>query len=337
LRFLARPGYIAVGAGFFLPQTPNACKETDMADAAVEHLLAADIGGTSSRFGHFLLAPGGGLTLSSQVRLSTQAAGSFEELLAALPAAGFDLAPSQAASAVFAVPGAVVGRRVRFANIAWELDLDALKAGHGVEKSACVNDFLAQAHGCRLLGDTAEMVLPGDMDPARVQAVVGAGTGLGHACLAPLSGGGVLALASEAGQTAMPFVGPKETAFAAYLFEATGEAYARRDTVVTGSGLAHLHRFLTGDDLSPGEVGRLLAPDSVRDYALTVVAAGGVYLSGGVAAKNPLLVRHPEFTREFYASPTYGDFLRTVAVRLVRDEDVGLYGAAALARGLLQA
>ena len=98
-----------------------------------------------------------------------------------------------------------------------------------------------------------------------------------------------------------------------------------------------------------GQFGRLLAPDSpttawfarfygraVRDYVLTVVAAGGVYLSGGVAAKNPLLVRHPEFAREFWASPTYGDFLRTVAVRLVRDEDVGLYGAAAMARGLLQ-
>ena len=38
-----------------------------MADVApaVRHLLAADIGGTSSRFGHFLLAPDGGLTLSS--------------------------------------------------------------------------------------------------------------------------------------------------------------------------------------------------------------------------------------------------------------------------------
>lgn len=325
-----------------------------MSDAAVpaaKHLLAADIGGTSSRFGHFLLAPGGGLTLVSPVvRLSTQAAASFDELLAALAAAGFDLSPSQAAAAVFAVPGAVVGRTVRFANIAWELDLDALEARHGLKTSACVNDFLAQAHGCRLLGDAAETVLPGDMNPGKVQAVVGAGTGLGHACLAPLPGGGVMALASEAGQTAMPFVGPKETAFAAYLFEATGEAYARRDTVVTGSGLAHLHCFLTGDALSPGEVGRLLTPDSpttawfarfygraVRDYALTVVAAGGVYLSGGVAAKNPLLVRHPEFVREFYASPTYGDFLRTVAVRLVRDEDVGLYGAAAMARDLLQA
>jgi len=317
---------------------------SDAAAPAVRHLLAADIGGTSSRFGHFLLAPDGGLTLLSQVRLSTQAAASFDDLLAALPAAGFDLLPAQAAAAAFAVPGAVVGRTVRFANIGWNLDLDALGTVHGIVQGTCVNDFLAQAHGCRLLGDTAEVVLPGDMNPGKVQAVIGA------ACLAPLPRGGVMALASEAGQTAMPFVCPEETAFAAYLFEATGESYVRRDTVVTGSGLAHLHRFLTGDDLSPGEVGRLLAPDSptaawfarfygraVRDYALTVVAAGGVYLSGGVAAKNPLLVRHPEFTREFYASPTYGDFLRTVAVRLVRDEDVGLYGAAAMARDLLQA
>jgi glucokinase len=314
----------------------------------LRHILAADIGGTTSRFGHFTLAPDGSLTLGRQVRLSTQAADSFLDLLAALPAAGFDLAPGQAQAAAFAVPGAVVGRTVSFANIGWSLDLDALQQAHGLCASACVNDFLAQAHGCRLLDEAAEMLLPGDMDSTRIQAVIGAGTGLGHAALVPLADGSCLALASEAGQTAVPFFGPEETAFADLLTRATGEAYVRGDTVLSGSGLAHLHRFLTGQSLTPAEIGSQLTADSqttalfarfygraVRDYALTVLAVGGVYISGGVAAKNPLLVAHPEFAREFYASPTYGTFLERIPVRLVRDENVGLYGAAALARNLL--
>jgi glucokinase len=336
----------------FLPQSPLSFKESAMAQTAaspVRHILAADIGGTTSRFGHFLLALNGSLTLASQVRLPTQAASSFDALLAALPQAGFDLSPGQAAAAAFAVPGAIAGRTVRFANIPWVLDLDAFSLVHGTEKNVCVNDFLAQAQGCRLLGDAAEVVLPGEMDPLRVQAVVGAGTGLGHAALVPLPGGGVLALASEAGQTAAPFVGPQESAFAAFLCQATGEAYARADSVVSGSGLAHLHRFLTGQDLPPAALGPLLTPESpttalfarfygraVRDYALTMVAAGGVFISGGVAAKNPVLVTHPAFAKEFYASPTYGAFLAGIPVRLVRDEDVGLFGAAAIARQLLE-
>jgi glucokinase len=66
-----------------------------------------------------------------------------------------------------------------------------------------------------------------------------------------------------------------------------------------------------------------------------VLATGGVYISGGVAAKNPLLVTHPEFAREFRNSPTYGDLLKTIAVRLVRDEQTGLFGAAWVAAHLL--
>ncbi|MHC1791114.1 glucokinase [Solidesulfovibrio sp.] len=314
----------------------------------LRHILAADIGGTNSRFGHFTLAPDGGLALGQSVRLATQAAGSFLALLAALPAAGFDLAPGQAAAAAFAVPGAVVGRTVRFANIDWTLDLHDLERAYGLGQSACVNDFLAQAHGCRLLGESAEAILPGHMDPSKIQAVIGAGTGLGHAALIPLPDGTCLALASEAGQTAAPFFGPEETAFADFLCRATGEDYARGDSVLSGSGLSNLHRFLTGQDLAPAEIGPRLTPDSptaalfarfygraARDYALTMLATGGVYLSGGVAAKNPLLAAHPEFAREFLASPAYGRLLARIPVRLVRDENVGLYGAAVIARNLL--
>lgn len=312
------------------------------------HILAADIGGTNSRFAHFTLSCEGRLELADSLWLPTPGAASFVDLLEGLPAAGFDLAVADADAAVFAVPGAVVGRRVRFANIDWELDLDRIGGAFGLSRMACVNDFLAQAYGCRLIGQAAEPVLPGDMDPSRVQAVIGAGTGLGHAALVPLDGGGFLALASEAGQAAFCFNDPEETAFGEYLCRHTGENYARGDSVVTGSGLAHLHRFLTGEERDAASVGAGLTPESpttalfarflgraARQYVLTLVAAGGVYVSGGVAAKNPLVLAHPEFAREFHDSPTYGHLLRATPVRLVRDERVGLFGAAWVGKNLL--
>lgn len=316
--------------------------------SSARHILAADIGGTSSRFGHFLAASDGTITLATVARLQTAAADSFVDLLGRLPQAGFDLRPDIADAAVFAVPGAVVGRRVTFANIDWALDLDALADAFGLTASACVNDFLAQAHGCLLLDDTAETVLPGGMNPLLVRAVIGAGTGLGHAALVPVGDDRVLALASEAGQAAFPFADGQELEFCRFLCAATGEAYPRGDSVVSGPGLACLHRFLTGEDLSPAEVSARLTPGhptaalfarfygrAARQYALGLVAAGGVYISGGVAAKNPLLVMHPEFAREFHDSPTYGGLLRNTPVRLIRHEHVGLFGAARIAQDLL--
>lgn len=314
------------------------------------HILAADIGGTNSRFGHFTLSPDGALALVSSVWLPTTDVDSFVELLERLPQTGFTLPLFRAEAAVFAVPGAVVGRKVNFANIDWTLDLDDLIPVFGQAHTTCVNDFLAQAHGCRLLGQDAEEVLPGAMDPTRVQAVIGAGTGLGHAALAPLddTGNNYQVLPSEKGHATASFFGEEETAFADYLCHRTGERYVRGDTVLSGSGLAHLHRFLTGEDLTPAEVGSSLTRESrttalfarfygraTRDYVLTVLATGGVYVSGGVAAKNPLLVTHPEFSREFLDSPTYGDLLKNIAVRLVRDEQTGLFGAAWVAARLL--
>jgi glucokinase len=351
LRFQSRPGYSAAGAVGSVPQNPPPFKETVMPQAAPEtirRILAADIGGTNSRFGHFTLSPEGKLDLCSTVLLPTPGYGSFVELLTALDDTDLGLSPGEADAAAFAVPGAVVGRTVTFANIGWDLDLDILKDVFGLIRSACVNDFLAHAHGCRLFDATAEIVLPGIMDPEQVQAVIGAGTGLGHAMLLPLPGGDWHALPSEAGQAAASFHGDRELAFAEYLGGLTGEPYVRGDTVLSGSGLARLHRFLTGEDLTPAAVGARLTPESetaalfarfygraARDYALSVLAVGGLYICGGVAAKNPLLVMHPEFGREFVESPTYGRLLAKIPVRLLRDELTGLFGAARVARKLL--
>ncbi|MGD9610853.1 MAG: glucokinase [Desulfovibrionaceae bacterium] len=312
-------------------------------------ILAADIGGTSCRFAHFTRDAAGRLRLLAKVSLATAGLGSQEGLLDALAASGLDLAPGTVDAAVFAVPGAVVNRRVHFANIDWTLDLDRLEAAFGPGRVACINDFIGQALGCLSeAADDALVVRPGEMDPDKVRAVIGAGTGLGMAALIPGPAGGVTALPSEGGQSEARLRDLTEQAFARFLCRLTGEHYARYDSVLSGSGLARLHLFLTGHDLLPAAVAERLTPESqtatlfagffgraVRDYALTVLATGGIYICGGVAAKNPLLVRHEAFAREFLDSPTYGDLLATIPICLVHHMDTGLYGAARHALTLL--
>lgn len=320
-------------------------------------ILAADIGGTSSRFG-FFDAPEGGepRLLGGVVRLRTAEAGSFPELLAALFAQPRPFAPADCALAALAVPGPVQDGFCRPPNIKWSIDLGDL-AGAGLARGALLNDFAAQAFACRSAAMAGARVLqPGRAEfgaggaSGGVIAVIGAGTGLGHCALAPDGRGGFLTVASEAGHMAFPFVGDAEHAYGEHLRRAAGLPYCHGDAVVSGSGLARLHEFLGGEALSPAEVGARLerSPGTVewfarfygraaRNYALAVVALGGVCVSGGVAAKNPVLVEHPAFLAEFCSapSPAHAGLLSGLPVLLNRNEDSGVFGAALYGAQLL--
>lgn len=312
------------------------------AGEVVRHILAADIGGTSSRFGHFTSNQSGDLRNVETLWLKTNEADSFTELLAELDAKGFSLKPEEADAAVFAVPGAVDEECCVFANIKWDIHVNEIKRRFPFKRVKFINDFLAQAYGCRskLIAD-AEEIIPGKLDPAKVQAVIGAGTGLGTAALIPLMDGGMTVLASEGGHTSVAFIDDREYEYLKFLKAYTGENYAWGDIVVTGLGLSLVHRFLTGEDLAPAEVSKRAGPDSetmawfarfygrsVRNFTLDVLATGGVFISGGVAAKNPILVKHPEFAREFVSSPKHGHLLQRIPVYLNKHQESGLFGAA---------
>jgi len=59
-----------------------------------------------------------------------------------------------------------------------------------------------------------------------------------------------------------------------------------------------------------------------------VLARGGVYISGGVAAKLPILVTHPAFEQQFFNSRAMAPVLKKIPVYLNTNEDSGLWGAA---------
>jgi glucokinase len=66
-----------------------------------------------------------------------------------------------------------------------------------------------------------------------------------------------------------------------------------------------------------------------------VLAWGGLYLCGGIVAKNPFLAAHHEFLREFRDCPVYGHLLAEIPIRLITINDTGLRGAASHGRSLL--
>ena len=303
-------------------------------------ILAADIGGTHSRFALFEAA-GDALEMVDAVWLDTHGAATFPELLAQLWDSPFKARPGEFDASVMAVAGAVehgVACSV-LPNAPWGVDLRQVDLG---TRNAClINDFAAQAYACRTEAAAGAVVLQqGRADDAGTIGVIGAGTGLGYSALL-LTPAGWFALPSEGGHMAFPFTGPEEAAYEAFNRREAGRHWAEGDSVVTGLGLRLVHKYLTGEDLHPREISGRIGPESetarwyarfyaraCRNWAIALMCSGGLYIAGGVAAKNPMLVQVPEFLEEFHNTHVYEEFLRTVPVRLNANEQSGLFGAA---------
>jgi glucokinase len=59
-----------------------------------------------------------------------------------------------------------------------------------------------------------------------------------------------------------------------------------------------------------------------------VLPTGGLYLTGGVAARNPFLVDHDAFRAEFSACRYHEALLKRIPIFLNVNQESGLWGAA---------
>ncbi|MHB8834845.1 MAG: glucokinase [Candidatus Methylomirabilia bacterium] len=317
----------------------------EAAGAAGTRILAADIGGTNSRFGLFETEGAGELSLRATRWLPTREARSFGHLLDMLRGADFPIAPEAADIVVVAIAGPVLGG-VRSAPpfISWAVDFSHASEQFGFRRSLLINDFAAQAFATRTRAATgARPILKGHPVEAAAVGVIGAGTGLGQATLLPDGNGGYLAVASEGGHAEFPLVGREESALGESLRGELGVARLTSTMVVSGAGLSNIHRHLTGRRLPPARVAAELTPDSptlawaarfygrvCKLFALHAAAFGGVFVAGGVAARVPALLTHPAFEEEFRTSVHLADLLREIPVSLMTDQESGLWGAAYL-------
>ncbi len=316
----------------------------------MKQILAADIGGTSSRFSRFELSSAGneqaGLRQCESVWLKTAEASSFAELLESLRKQAFPLPIEAADAAAIAIAGPVEdGVRAYPPNISWTIDLDLLRNELALPKTVLLNDFVAQAWAiCSPLGAQCEPVITPPASRVRaddVRVVLGAGTGLGKAIVVPVNGASKYrVLPSEGGHSRLPIQSDEEFDFFTWLREEAGVECVTYDEIVSGRGLARIHEFLTGEQLTPAEISakEALTSDTLswfarfygrvcRDFALETLPFGGLYIAGGIAAKIPGLVQHQEFHREFFDCPSHRQVLERVPVLLNRNEESGIWGA----------
>ena len=266
--------------------------------------------------------------------------------------------------------GAIKNNYGKLTNLPWEVDGDQLSADLGMPV-ALINDFSGICYGIPILFRQSPQqfsAIPrsgGTVPPAEgsVMAVVGAGTGLGVGFLTTLPDGSVIAHPSEGGHCDFaPF--DRQSAALRHFVAARSEVTPDTECFLSGPGIGNIFDYLLSDRSSPHStvVRRILhqplaqrapliaeAVDDdplcrrtmelfVRIYArfassvaLHFFATGGLFLAGGIAAKNiRLLLEDDLFIQTFEQNchDVMRRLLRRVPVHVVRDYSVSLYGAA---------
>jgi glucokinase len=299
--------------------------------------LAGDIGGTKVLLA--LVDEAGAITHSC--RLASADFASFDALLGEY-LRGISV-PVEGGCLAVAGPVADDGRSARITNLPWTIDCASLEARFGLRRLCLINDFAGVALGVAAVAPDQLITLQAGMPAADgVKLVIGAGTGLGMAILR-----GSDILPSEGGHVGFAPQDETQARIWAALLQDHGRVTAER--VISGPGLAAIHRILAGESLDPAIIAeRVLAGEPAArrtaevffsaygafagDMAMAVMARGGVYLAGGVTQKLLPLLRDSAFLAAFNAKAEHADLVGRMPVRVVTDPDIGLRGAAEAAR-----
>ena len=249
--------------------------------------------------------------------------------------------------ACFAVAGPVLEQRAEVTNLGWRMDARDLGAAFGIKHVVLINDFYAVALGVPLLTPTERLSLnAGTRRPHDPIAILGAGTGLGQACLIWHAEQWNV-IPSEGGHADYAPQDELQTRLLASL--RTKYDHVSWERLLSGTGLVNILTFLGGNETDPGAIAALagnndpLAIQTFRIFAdiygaeagnmaLRVLARGGVFLAGGIAAKNTRFFTDGAFMEAFLRKGRFRELLAQIPVDLITDQKVGLRGAAEMAR-----
>jgi len=311
--------------------------------------LVADIGATNARF---QLCADGQL-LDAAVVLPT---GSYRDGEALLRDALGRLPASRPRRVLLAVAGpAGDGAQIEVTNTGLRIRRD-----HGERVFGCptqlANDFFAMAHGVPYF--TALEQLGGAAPQQTTKALLGPGTGLGMAtlvCPETMDGMGSaapnwLVLPSEGGHADLAPGTHLEAELWGLL--AAEHEHVCWETVLSGGGLGNLYRAMSmlwgarAESLAPADIlargmdvtdpvchqtletfcGLLGA--AAGNLAVTVTAAGGVYIGGGIVPRMLEFLPSSPLRRRFEERGAMSDYVRGIPLLVIVESEPGLLGAA---------
>ena len=343
-------------------------------DSASPYVLAGDIGGTNTSIALVERSQEGRFTVLERTQFSSQKLANIGSGLdQALDLFAGRRGRLELRGICLSGAGPVADNLCHTSNIPWDIDGNEIARQLGVP-TRVINDFTAICYGIPLLDpNNPKQLIPlphpdGTMPEARdflpgtqVQAVVGAGTGLGIGFLVK-EHGRYLALPSEAGHGDFGAYDERSRDLQRYLHAKIG-ANPGTEQFVSGQGIVNIHEYLCSREANLGSVSREIldlpredraprigsAANSdaicgrtmeffVENYArfasamaLTFLPRGGLFLAGGIAAKNKSwFTEGNRFVNAFLRN--YKESMRPalagVPVYIVDDYGISLPGAA---------
>jgi glucokinase len=317
-------------------------------------ILAGDIGGTHARLA-FFQAKNGHLKLVSETSFASREYSGLEAIVSTF----LDKERLGVDAACFGIAGPVRNGRAEVSNLPWVVESSRLARETKVGSTFLINDLEASAWGIGILGvDDLLTLNDGAHAGQGNQAVIAAGTGLGQAGMF-WDGRQHHVFACEGGHTDF---GPRtelETELLKYLRAKFGRVSYER--LLSGPGLVNIYQFLrdTGRGEEPGWLKEKLA---VGDPAATIssaalsgrselceqaldifvsiygaeagnlglkfLATGGVFVSGGIAPKILPKLKDGKFQQAFLEKGRMRPLLEAMPVRVIVNENTGLFGAA---------
>jgi glucokinase len=252
------------------------------------------------------------------------------------------------ASAAIAVAAPVDREHISLTNYDWSFTNESLRLAAKARRLRLLNDYEALALSLpHLKGDDLVQIGGEESAVPKLKIVMGPGTGLGMAALAPLPQGGWMALPGELGQVTLPTVTREEFDLRERMKKPDSLFIA--EDAVSGSGLYLLYRTLSpeGKLASPEAViqAALEGKDAVAaktldqfiswlarisgDAAMALQARGGVYLAGGIAPSIIDKLKSGPFRAIFEDKGKLSDIMRPIPVYVIVDRFPAFKGCAA--------
>jgi glucokinase len=272
--------------------------------------------------------------------------------------------------ACLGIAGPVVDGRCIATNLPWVVDERALERRTGIGRVRLVNDLVSIAFGAMRAPKATLRPLWGRKRPARKGgniAVLAPGTGLGEAALV-WSEGRFHALPSEGSHVDFAPRNALEWALHTFIERRLDGAHVSYERMVSGPGIGTLYDFFVLDRKRREAASHRVAIRNAEDrnavitdlgirgksaparmalelfsslygaeagnLALKTFATGGVLLCGNITHRILSVLKTSAFRESFLEKGRLRHFMEGIPVAVVSAPNLGLEGAAFLARGL---
>ena len=325
------------------------------------YFLAADIGGTNSNFGIFSLDTEKPLLVAS-VHYKSADIVSFTQFFKEVVDSLFTKFTITFEACCIGAAGIVYPHRVfaRPTNLSFEINTNELMKVSGIPLIFLINDFEAVALGYELINP--QDIIPLNKGVSRPHAnigFIGAGTGFGKGCMVwHRDSRRYFPVSSEGGHADASVHTSFEFSLIEFISAENHNCPVSWENVLSGNGIKDIYRFLATqkqypvtdssreiekNDFNPDRISFYAKHDErckdtftlfvrfyarcAKNFALDCLALNGMYIAGGIAAKNIGMFFEPFFMEEFVSCGKQSKQLASLPIFIIADYNVSLYGA----------